>query len=95
MLTSSNEEKNDNSTENIPVEKIDAVGGDEEIVILVLKDQRIKAKKEKLRAYSLYFASLFSENFRDHDQIEFTINYEIPFSTLQVRHFANYYCYYY
>ncbi|KAK0097962.1 hypothetical protein PV326_012272 [Microctonus aethiopoides] len=54
-----------------------------EKVILVLGNNRLEANKNKLTASSLYFASLFSENFSDHRKNEYPINYEISISTLK------------
>ncbi|XP_043282708.1 uncharacterized protein [Venturia canescens] len=59
----------------------------ERFVTLVLGEDRFQANKRKLVDYSLYFASLFSENFNDHLQNEFKINYDITSRTL--KHFLN------
>lgn len=53
-------------------------------VTLVLRGIRITAQKYMLARNSLYFAALFSANFKDHQQNEFDINYDISLVTLQV-----------
>lgn len=55
-----------------------------EKVVLILGNERVTAKKDKLSKYSLYFSSLFSENFNDHRQNEYPINYNISSVTLKV-----------
>ncbi|XP_063993306.1 uncharacterized protein LOC135170980 [Diachasmimorpha longicaudata] len=52
-------------------------------VILILGDNRIRANRDKLAKHSLYFSSLFSENFNDHRQNEYPINYGVSLDTLK------------
>ncbi|XP_044009051.1 uncharacterized protein LOC122852961 isoform X2 [Aphidius gifuensis] len=58
-----------------------------ETVILILGCERVVAKRDKLSKYSLYFSSLFSENFSDHRQNEYQINYNI--SPITLKNFVN------
>ncbi|XP_071569221.1 uncharacterized protein [Temnothorax nylanderi] len=54
-----------------------------ETVTLVLKEERFEVQKQKLMDKSLYFAALWSADYREYNQTEHTINYDISSILLQ------------
>lgn len=62
-----------------------------ELVTLVLGNERFVADRKKLADNSHYFSALFSENFKDHMQDEFKINFDITPQTLKVSAIQHYF----